>query len=187
MNRRRFIESAVAATALAGLTSHARGPAAAPLTAVKPKRLSSRRHGRHRRPGERDLQHAGPADRPGIARGARSQGRGRRGTCWTAMAISPGRTRTAPPTSTASSPIRTFARCCRCAAAGARAACCRRSTTTRSAAIRRSCSATATSPRCTWRLPRRPGSSRSTAPTAWADGTSSPSTGSGACSSTQRR
>jgi muramoyltetrapeptide carboxypeptidase len=41
MNRRRFMESAAAAAALAGLTSHARGAAAAPLTAIKPKRLSA--------------------------------------------------------------------------------------------------------------------------------------------------
>ncbi|MEO7272515.1 MAG: LD-carboxypeptidase [Vicinamibacterales bacterium] len=40
MNRRRFMESAVAAATLAGFTSHARGAAAAPRKAIKPKRLS---------------------------------------------------------------------------------------------------------------------------------------------------
>ena len=41
MNRRRFLGNTVAAAGLAGLTSHARPAAAAPLKAMKPKRLSA--------------------------------------------------------------------------------------------------------------------------------------------------
>ena len=134
MNRRRFVGSALAATAVAAWTSHV-APGRCGSQGRQAEAARRRRHRRHRR-----RRRARPStrwtcrSRKRVARGARSQGAGRRARARSARLPRRARTRIAPRTSTASSPTRRSARCCRCAAAGARAGCCRRSTSTASAA-----------------------------------------------------
>ena len=184
MKRRHFLGSAAALSAATlGGWRRTTAAAARPAT-IKPKRLAAGDTVALVAPASATFNTIELQIARESLRGARAEGARRRPPARPPR-LSRRQDKDRPATSTASSPTTPSARSCRSGAGGAAAGCCPTWISRPSAVTRRSCSATATSPRSTWPSRPRPVWSRFTAQRHRPLGRRSRSAGCGACSSTR--